>query len=256
MTRLPITATLLAVALALPAASQEASSPAPTDITPEAREALRAEIRSYLLDNPEVIIEAIQVLEERRKAETAANDESLVERHREALENDGFSWVGGNPEGDVTLVEFFDYRCGFCKRAHPVVDRLVKEDGNIRLVLKEFPILGPESVMAGRMAMAALEIDPSKYRALNDALMAHRGRMTEVAAYRIAKEVGYDLAALKAREDSPEITARLDKTHALAEDLGVQGTPAFVIGDRIVRGFVEYEDMAGLVAEVRAQRAQ
>ena len=224
MIRLPFIAALL-LALGAPAAAQDASQPAPTQMTPEAREALHSEIRAYLLDNPEVIVEAIEVLETRRKAETAAGDKELVAANREALVDDGFSWVGGNPEGDITLVEFFDYRCGFCKRAHPVVERLVEEDGNIRLVLKEFPILGPESVMAGRMALAALSIDPSKYQTLNDALMAHRGTLTEVAGYRIAKEVGYDLAELKARKDDARIDEQLRQTYALAETLGLQGTP-------------------------------
>jgi len=250
MIRLPLTLALL-LALGLPAIAQEASHPAPTEMSPEAREALRSEIRAYLLDNPEVIVEAIEVLEARRQAATAAGDRELVAANRDALVDDGFSWVGGNPQGDVTLVEFFDYRCGFCKRAHPVVERLVREDGNLRLVLKESPILGPESVKAGRMALAALAIDPSKYRALNDALMAHRGPLTEVAAYRIAKEVGYDLAKLKARKAEPQIDDRLKRTYALAETLGLQGTPSFVIGDRIARGFLAYEDMAALVAEVR-----
>ena len=250
----PTLVTALCLALALPAAApaQQSSSRAPTEMAPGEREDLRQEIRAYLLDNPEVIIEAIEILETRRKAEAEADDGNLVARHREALHNDGHSWVGGNPDGDVTIVEFFDYQCGFCKRAHPVVDRLIEEDGNIRLILKEFPILGPESVMASRMALAALSIDPSKYRALNDKLMNYRGKLTEVAAYRMAKEAGYDLATLKAREDDKDIQAQLSENYELADALGLQGTPSFVIGERIARGFLNYEDMSQVVAEVRA----
>jgi len=241
----------LAAALLLPSAAdaQEASAPAP--MNPAERAALHREIRSYILDHPEIILEAINILEQRREAETAATDSSRVAANAGALFDDGHSWVGGNPEGDITVVEFFDYRCGFCKRAHPVMERLLEEDGNIRLVLKEFPILGPESVMASRMAMAALAVDPSGYRGLNDALMEHRGALTEVAAYRIAKEQGYDIATLKAREDDPDIDRWLQQNYALAEALGLQGTPSFVIGDRIVRGFLSYEDMAATVAAAR-----
>ncbi len=251
MSRLPI-ALALAASLALPGAAAAQSAFDPAGMTPEQREAFRAEIRDYLLDNPEIIVEAIQVLEQRRQAETEASDQSRVAEHAQALFDDGFSYVAGNPEGDVTIVEFFDYRCGFCKRAHPVMEKLLEEDGNIRVVFKEFPILGPQSVMAGRMALAALDIAPENYMALHEALMTHRGELTEVAAYRMAKEAGYDIAELKARKDAPEIEARLAETYELAEALGLQGTPSFVIGDQIVRGFLDYDAMVETVAEARA----
>jgi len=251
-----IAACAVAAGLTLPAGAQQTGGPGPTDMAPAEREQLRTEVRAYLLDNPEVILEAINILENRRKAKSEESDADRIAANADALYDDGHSWVGGNPDGDLTIVEFADYRCGFCKRAHPVVKRLLEEDGDLRLVYKEFPILGPESVMASRMAMAALELDPDGYRALNDALMGHRGELTEVAAYRMAKAAGYDLADLKAREDDEDIGAAIEANYALADELGLQGTPSFVIGDRIVRGFLSYDDMARTVAEVREARSR
>ncbi len=244
----------LALALALPhaATAQETSEP-PTagfaGMTEEARAAFRAEVRAYLLENPEVILEAIQVLEQRREQQTAAADSDLIAAHSEALFESPHSYVGGNPEGELTLVEFSDYRCGFCKRAHPIVAELLERRPDLRLVIKEFPILGPDSETASRMAQAALDLDPEKYEALNDALMAHKGNLTEAAAYRIANEVGYDIAELKARAAEPEIAERIQETYELAQALGLQGTPSFVVGRRILRGFLPLEEMLAVVDE-------
>ena len=250
MTRLTLTSIVLAGALALPGAA-----PAQTldfgAMSEAERAAFRDEVRSYLLENPEVIFEAIQILEERRNAAAAEADRGLVAANADAIFSDGFSWTGGNPDGDITVVEFLDYRCGYCKRAHPEVEELLDRDPNIKLVIKEFPILGPDSVRAGKMALAALDIDRSKYRALNDALMAHQGNLTEAAAYQIAAEVGYDIAALKERAGSAEIDDRLNSNYQLANALGLQGTPAFIIGDEIIRGYLPVDDMMTVIEKVR-----
>jgi protein-disulfide isomerase len=253
MNRIIATATLaLALAISGPAPAQEQSRPALSDMTDAEREAFRAEVRAYLLEHPEVLMEAIQVLEARRAADTAKADSELIASHGEQLFHDPNSWVGGNPDGDVTLVEFSDYRCGYCKKAHPELQELLQRDPNIRLVVKEFPILGPESVTAARMATAALDLDPSKYGALNDALMSFGGQLTEAAAYQIAKHAGYDVDALKARAASAEIEARIGDTYALARAMGLQGTPSFVLGNQIIRGYLPVERMLAAVAEARA----
>ncbi len=161
-------------------------------------------------------MEAIQVLEARRASDARKVDSEMIATHGQQLFHDANSWVGGNPDGDVTLVEFSDYRCGYCKQAHPELQELLRRDPNIRLVVKEFPILGPDSVAAARMATAALDLDRSKYGALNDALMSFEGQLTEAAAYQIANHAGYDIAALKARAASAEIEARIGDTYALA----------------------------------------
>lgn len=248
----PLTLALALALAAFPAAAQEQSRPAPSDMTEAEREAFRAEVRAYLLEHPEVIVEAIQILEARRKAEETEADAELVARYRDELHNDPHSWVGGNPEGDVTLVEFFDYRCGYCKKAHPEVMALIEQDPNIRYIAKEFPILGPDSMAASRMALAALETDRSKYGALYDTLMSFEGQLTEAAAYSIAEDVGYDPEDLRQRAASDEIEARIRENYRLARALGINGTPGFVLGDRILRGYLPLDQLAAEVAEVRA----
>lgn len=235
----------------VPAPAQNQSNAPLTDMDPADRETLRAEIRAYLLDNPEVIFEAIEILEERRAVAARSADGDLVAANAEALFDDGFSYVAGNPDGDVTVVEFLDHRCGFCKRAHPIVKEMLEKDPNIRLVIKEFPILGPASVAAGKLALAALDIDPSKYGELGDRLMTYQGNLTERVAYRIAGEVGYSIPDLKARAADTDIDDRLARTYQVAQALGLQGTPSFVIGTEIVRGFLPLEDMLAAVANQR-----
>jgi protein-disulfide isomerase len=252
--RRAIATAILALALVIPgpAPAQEQSRPALSDMTEAEREAFRAEVRAYLMEHPEVLMEAIQVLEARRDANARVADTEMIASHGEQLFHDPNSWVGGNPDGDVTLVEFSDYRCGYCKKAHPELQELLRRDPNIRLVVKEFPILGPESVTAARMATAALDLDPSKYGALNDALMSFEGQLTEAAAYQIAGFAGYDTAALKARATSAEIEARIADTYALARAMGLQGTPSFVLGNQIIRGYLPIERMLEAVADARA----
>jgi protein-disulfide isomerase len=235
-----------------PAPAQEQSRPALSDMTETERDAFRAEIRAYLMEHPEVLMEAIQVLEDRRAADSLKVDSEMIANHGEQLFHDANSWVGGNPDGDVTLVEFSDYRCGYCKKAHPELQELLQRDPNIRLVVKEFPILGPDSVTAARMATAALDLDRSKYGALNDALMSFEGQLNEATAYQIASHAGYDIAALKKRAASAEIEARIADTYALARAMGLQGTPSFVLGNQIIRGYLPIDRMLAAVAEARA----
>jgi protein-disulfide isomerase len=252
--RRAIATVTLALTLAVPAlaVAQEQSRPALSDMSEADREAFRTEVRAYLLEHPEVLMEAIQILEARRNADAKARDAQLIAEYREQLMNDPNSWVGGNPDGDITLVEFSDYRCGYCKKAHPELVELLRLDQNIRLVVKEFPILGPESTAAGRMAAAALDIDPEKYGVLNDALMTYGGQLTEAISYQIADHVGYDIVALKERAASAEIEARIGDNYALARAMGLEGTPSFVLGNQIIRGYLPLDRMLAAVEEARA----
>ena len=234
------------------APAQQQSRPTLSDMTEIEREALRTEIRAYLLEYPEILMEAINLLEARRKADTQQADAALIAASSEQLYNDPNSWVSGNPDGDVTVVEFADYRCGFCKKAHPVLKELLQLDPNLRLVLKEFPILGPDSTAAARMATAAQDLDPANFEALNDALMRFEGQLTESISYQIASREGYDIAALKKRAASAEIEARIGDNYALARTLGLQGTPSFILGNQIIRGFLPLDRMQAAVAEARA----
>ncbi|MEM6943254.1 MAG: DsbA family protein [Pseudomonadota bacterium] len=245
----------LAVGLGLGTTAAQAQDVDFSAMSPEQQADFEQAIRAYLLENPEVIYEAIQVLEARREQEQVAAEEELVAQYLGALHDTSYSWEGGNPEGDITVVEFLDYRCGFCKRAHPAVKEVLERDPNIRLIVREFPILGPNSVVAGRMAMAAYRLNADLYSALSDELMAFQGDLTETMAYRIAGQVGYDIAELKELAGSDEIATEIDKNYQLAEVLGIQGTPTFIIGSRIVRGFLPAETFLAAVEEERSSAA-
>lgn len=244
----------LALTLAMPMASvaQEQSRPTLTDMTEIEREAFRSEVRAYLLEHPEVLREAIQVLESRKETEQRTADMALIAANREQLFDGTNSWVAGNPDGDVTLVEFSDYRCGYCKRAHPELKELLRRDPNVRLVVREFPILGPDSIIAARMATAALDLDREKFGALNDALMSFEGSLNEAVAYQIASQVGYDIAELKERAATAEVEARIGDTYKLARELGLEGTPSFVLGNQIIRGYLPVDRMLAAVGDARA----
>ncbi len=222
------------------------------DMSEEDRAAFGAQVRAYLLENPEVIMEAVQVLEERQAAEQAQGDVALIENNADAIFNDGYSWVGGNPEGDVTIVEFFDYRCGFCRRAHPEVAQLLELDGNIRYVAKEFPILGENSLVSSRFALAAREIGGDEaYEAAKEALIVLNGEMDDTVLRRLADTLGLDADAVLGAMDDEGITEQLATTRALAQTLQINGTPSFVMGDQLVRGYVPLDAMQQIVAEAR-----
>ncbi|MEM1073153.1 MAG: DsbA family protein [Pseudomonadota bacterium] len=216
------------------------------------RQIFRDEVRAYLLEHPEVIMEAVNALEERQAAEQAQADVDLVSQNAEAIFDDGFSWVGGNPEGDITLVEFMDYRCGFCKRAFGEVEKLLKADGNIRFVVKEFPILGEQSLLASRFAIATkLEAGDDAYKQLHDALMAYNGDITLPALRRLADTYDLDAPAIEARMNSDEITVQLRATRALAQQMQISGTPTFVLEDEMLRGFLPADQLQIIVDEKR-----
>ncbi len=242
-----LTALILACGVALPASALDLSK-----MTEEERSIFRDEVRSYLMDNPEVIMEAVAVLEERQQQAQAQADETLVSDNADQIFNDGYSFVGGNPDGDITLVEFLDYRCGFCKRAHGEVAKLLETDGNIRLIVKEFPILGPQSLLASRFAVATKQIaGPEAYKGLTDALMTLEGDVNIRALRRMASTFGLDADAIEAHMDSPEVTQEIADTRALAERLKITGTPTFVMHDELLRGYLPYDQMQALVEEKR-----
>jgi protein-disulfide isomerase len=226
---------------------------AQSDMSDAERDALHAEIRGYLLENPEIIMEVIGILDERRALGEAAAEASLVTDNSSAIYDDGYSFVGGNPDGDITIVEFVDYQCGFCRKSHPEVRELISADGGIRLIIKELPILGPGSELASRAAISTLISEgPEAYERLNLALMTLQGQVTEASLDSALAEAGLDVATIRAGMDAAEVTRRLEDTRGLAQALAISGTPTFVFGDRMVRGYVELAAMRGLVEELRA----
>lgn len=218
------------------------------------RTAFGEQVRAYLLENPQVIMDAVQVLEQRQAAEQARGDVALIEQHSEAIFNDGYSWVGGNPDGDVTIVEFFDYRCGYCRRAHPEVTQLLELDGNIRYVAKEFPILGENSLVSSRFALAVREVaGDAAYKAASDALIALNADMDEPVLRRLADTLELDADAVIAAMDSDAVTTQLAQTRELAQTLQITGTPSFVMGDQLIRGYVPLDAMLQIVDEARSE---
>jgi len=225
-----------------------------TDMTDQERQTFRAEVRAYLLDNPEVLTEAIKVLEDRQQLAQAQDDSDLVVSNAAELFNDGYSYVGGNPDGDITLVEFQDYRCTYCRRAHDEVKELVKSDGNIRLIIKEFPILGEQSLISSKMAVASLKKSgPVAYARLADFLITFNGSLTKPAIEAILKKFGQDAATVAGFMDDPAVTKQIDDTHALALRLQISGTPTFVLGGQLLRGYVPLATMRELVVAERAR---
>ncbi|MCT4558459.1 MAG: DsbA family protein [Pelagimonas sp.] len=216
--------------------------------------AFGASVRAYLLENPQVIMEAVAVLETQEAAAQVEQDAALVAQNLEALHNDGFSWEGGNPEGDITIVEFVDYRCGYCRKAAPEVQALVEADPNIKLILKEFPILGDASVLSSRFAVATqIVAGDEAYAQVHDALIALGGKPNERNLGRMAKTLGLDADAILAEMDSEEVTRRIKETRDLANALKISGTPSFVFGSQMVRGYAPMDVMAQIVAEERAK---
>ena len=200
-------------------------------------------------ENPQIIMEAVQILEAERAASQAQAQSEVLDNQRQLLERDPNAPVLGNPDGDVTVIEFFDYNCPDCKRAMAEVQGLLEGDDNIRLVYREWPILGDGSVFAAKAALASRE--QGKYETFHWALMGMQGRADEASVMRIAKEVGLDIDRLRADMETPEIQEHIATSMRLTQALGFNGTPSFVIGDELVPGFVEEDQLRALVDKVR-----
>ena len=223
-------------------------------MTQAERTALHNEIRAYLLENPEVIREALEVLQQRQDAQQAERDKALVQAHAQAIFHDGFSYVGGNPEGDITLVEFIDYRCGYCRRAHEDVQQLLESDGNIRFIVKEFPILGEASLTSARFAIATKQIaGDAAYKAAHEALIRLTESPSSAGLGRLAQALGLDGEAILAHMQSDAVETVIRDTQALARALQIRGTPSFVLEDEMLRGYLPLAAMQERVAAKRTQ---
>ena len=197
-------------------------------------------------------MEAVGQLQKREAEAQAQADFTLVSANADAIFNDGFSYVGGNPEGDFTIVEFMDYRCSYCKKAFPEVEKLIKGDGNIRFIVKEMPILGEQSMLGARFAIATKVVAGDEaYKSMHDALMSFNGDITPTSLKRLAESFGLDPAAITEKMNSPEVTDAIEKTRALADAMQITGTPTFVMQDEMLRGYVPYDQMKAIVKEKR-----
>lgn len=193
-------------------------------------------VRDYLLSNPEILLEAQEVLEARRADRERTEQQDFISSAGDRLFRSEHDGIYGNPEGSVTVVEFFDYNCGYCKRALEDMEALVASDPEVRFVLKEFPILGPDSQRAHVVSMAFHALNPDAYGDFHRSLMTAGGRATEASAIRVALEHGVDEAALREEMLNPRITAAFSETYELANRLSITGTPSYVIGNEVVFG--------------------
>jgi len=198
-----------------------------------------------ILENPDIIMQAVAILQQREQ-ERAASGANTV---RLQLESDPNAPNLGNPEGDVTVVEFFDYNCPYCRSAGQTLQALLAADANVRVIYREWPILGEDSVIAARAALAARE--QGKYEAFHWALMNGEGRVTEAIIFKVARNLGMDVAKLEADMVSPAVEAHIALSNALAQQLGFTGTPAFIVGDKTAPGMLSFDEITRLVADAR-----
>jgi protein-disulfide isomerase len=211
--------------------------------------ALGKNIRAYLMANPEVLVDAMQELEKRQDSQRAEVAQKGVSENQAQLYRDPDTPVGGNPNGDVTIVEFNDYQCPYCKKAHQAMKSVAGADGKVRIIYKDLPILGDASKIAAQAALASIK--QGKHQALHSALMDFSGKLDRDKILEIAVGVGIDRARLEKDMEDPKIKEVIDRNMSLASSLGVRGTPAFVIGKQFVPGAVDASTLKELIAEAR-----
>ena len=220
----------------------------------EQTKAIEETVHNYLVTHPEVLIEAMQALDKKEAAAAQAKARSVIEKNADAIFHDPSTYVAGNPKGNVSVVEFFDYQCGFCRANFEPLRQTVKKDGNIRFVLKEWPVLGPASVTAAKAAMAARK--QGKYLEFHNALYGLKGGLTDERIYDTAAKVGLDVTKLQKDMKDPAIDKALARNNALAQALGFEGTPSFVIGRDAYKGLLHPDEIEEYVARARDECGQ
>jgi protein-disulfide isomerase len=208
-------------------------------------------IRDYLVKKPEILVEMTNELDKRQAAEESVHQQRAISQNADVIFRSSVTPVAGNPNGDVSVVEFFDYNCPYCRRSLPDVLKLISEDGKVRLVLKELPILSNDSVAATKLALAANK--QGKYFEMHQKLFSEPGKADKDKALRIAKELGLDIDQLQKDTQDPGIKKALDQSEDLARKLDLKGTPLFLIGDRVIAGASDnlFDQLKSKVAEVR-----
>jgi protein-disulfide isomerase len=238
----------LAVACGLLAAIPGRSVGA-AEISSDQRQAIEGIIHDYLLKNPDVLIEALRGAKDKLNREADAKATKVLSERTNEIFDDPATPVGGNPKGDVNIVEFFDYRCPYCKEVLPTLQTVLEQDHELRFVYKEFPVLGPASVVAARAALAAQR--QGKYEAFHTAMMATKSQITDDTVYKVAGSVGLDVGRLKQDMAAPEIQQEIKANLALAVALNIRGTPGFIVGKKIVPGALDLDTLREMIAEAR-----
>jgi protein-disulfide isomerase len=210
-------------------------------------------VKEYIKSHPDEIITSLTEHQQKSQENQDAEAQKNIETRKSALENDSNSPVIGNPKGDVTIVEFFDYLCGYCKKVTPHLNQLVKEDPNLRVIFKEFPILSPVSQLAAQASLSVYKLTPEKYFDFHNALMnAHPTNKESIL--KVAGDLGLKTDEISKKMDSPEIAAMIDANRKLASEIGVRGTPAFTIGGKFIPGAIELDQFKALIKEAREKK--
>jgi protein-disulfide isomerase len=236
--------------LASAAVAQEA--PASKGSAPVTHDELAALVKDIIINDPDIIMEAVKKIHDKQVEKTKQEVKESFDKHSKELIADTTSPSLGDPKtADVTVIEFFDYHCGYCKHMLPAMTQLTNEDKKVRVIFREFPILSDDSVLAARAALAVNKLDKSKYFAYHTALMQSSGKFDEKMLGDLAKKQDIDPRKLKETMELPEITANLDQTRKIAEDLAIRGTPALLVGDQLLPGAVPYEDLKKIIDDTR-----
>jgi protein-disulfide isomerase len=253
MPALALAADTPAPAVPAPVAAPAATAPAPAAapvFTDAQKAAIEDVVRNLLIKkDPEIIVKSIQEMQARQTAEASVKSKEALTGNRDKIFNDPNAPVGGNLKGTVTVVEFYDYQCGYCKSMQDSVDKLLKEDKNVKFVYKEFPILGDNSVKAAKAALAGVR--QGKFPQLHEALMASKEHLTDDVIFKIAKGLGVDLEKLKKDMADEAIEKMVKANQELGSEIGAHGTPSFVIGDQVYPGAMSYDQLKQTVDEAR-----
>lgn len=238
-------ATILSVS---PAVSRAA------EFTDAQKDEMQIIIKDYLMNNPAVLIDSLEQYRMQQEQAMVAEQNAKLNEHKEALFSKDAPSVG-DADGDITMVEFFDYNCGYCKRALPDVQKLMQSDPKVRIVFKEMPILGPSSTEAAKWALAAHKQGNDKYFSFHTALMEANGEKTEATLEKLAKDAGLDVEKVKKDKEDPAIMTAINTNHDIAQQLGISGTPGFVINDEIFRGYITHAQMEEKIKSLRAAKS-
>ena len=221
------------------------------EFSSDQQDEIRSVVKDYLLQNPEILIEMSNILQERQEKAEAERTAHVLSKSAKAIFEDPLAPIAGNPDGDVTVVEFFDYNCGYCKRTWPAIRSYLEKDKNIKIVFKEFPILGESSKLAARVALAAHE--QGKYFEFHNAMMEQRSRVTEENVMKTAAKIGLDVDRLQKDMKDPSIDEQLSRVSLIARSLDIRGTPAMIVGQEVIKGAVTLEELSDIIRNSRAK---
>ncbi len=223
------------------------------EFTDAQKQEMQSIIKDFLMDNPQVILDAVEKYRTDQEEQMNKNAKENLATYKDNFLADHLP-IAGNPEGDITVVEFFDYNCGYCRKAFEDIRKLIETDKNLRVVFQEMPILSPSSKKMAQMALAAH--NQGKYFEMHSALMDYKGNQSDAAYFKLAEKIGLDVEKLKADMESEAVAAALGKTADVGRKLGIRGTPGFIIGDEIYPGYIGVDGMKDAIAKARKEAAK